>query len=203
MSLTYSKDLAAAFNNIYQIHDYKSFLTEDKCLEKVLRENLPFDFGSHNTNININDDLTYIVKNNNDYPTFCGKCYEKYKQFVNDCECLKVDKVKTKLFIPRLFDLYFGFYSDVTIEFDIFVNDNFIRHYILEKRKLTPLYNKNNKNNENIAWVSLNTPCYDNCLEIRNIKTNTNQFNLILLGVNLNFDLRNETISSKKHEIIL
>jgi len=195
--MDYIDELRHAFKNINNIHDYKTFPDSTESLEKLektLTDN--FCFGIHTTSIKINDDLTYTTNNN--LRKICGVCFQKYNKFISDCECLKVEKKDTKLFITRIFDLCFGFYTDTSVEFDVFVNNNFIKHYVLEKGVFSPLYNEKN---ENISWVSLNTSQDYNCWEIRNV--NTNSFDLILLGANLNYNLRNETINSKKCEIVL
>jgi hypothetical protein len=104
-------------------------------------------------------------------------------------------------FLPRNFDICVGFYTDVAAEFDIFINNEFVHHYTLVPgEELHSLYNKNN---ERVAWVSLNTPKNETCWEIRNIQTALKPLKLITVGVHLNYDLRRETISSKWREIVI
>ena len=60
-------------------------------------------------------------------------------------------------------------------------------HYVLEPGKFTPFYTKKDNN---IVLVALNKNIL---LDIRNINSETKQFNLSYLGAYLNFDLRKET----------
>lgn len=205
MSLTYIKDLETDFSNMSTINDYKSFLTHDECLKKVIWERLPYYFGTSTINIKINENskpdpnpfnpkLTYTL---NDIKTSIRREYtEKYNL---DWGCIKGEIPSRYLFIPRLFDLQFGFYTDTPIEFDIFVYSKFKHHYVLEANKFTPFYNETG---DQVAEVSINVVEDYNSYEIRNIKTNTNPFNLILLGVNLHVSLQKETFYRKKREII-
>jgi hypothetical protein len=193
-------DLSVAFKNLNQINDYTSFPTRDESLKKLSTEKLPFVFGTDIMNIKMNDDLTYTIFDNS--IKVCGICLVKYKKNVSDCECIKSVNIGTKpqLFISRRCDVCFGLYSDTSIEFDIFVDNRFIHHYVLEPGIFSPLYNENNKN---IACVSLNIR-HNYAWEIRNIKTDTNPFNLILLNTDLRYDdLRMEMADSKIVEFIL
>jgi hypothetical protein len=130
---------------------------------------------------------------------YCKTCLELDDKFVTDCDCLKpklIDRFEnqcylSRLYIPNKFHLYFGFYCDTPIEFDIFVMGHHPYHYILEPGKFTPFYTiKDN----NIVLVSYNAVIQGREWEIRNIKSDIKQFNLHFLGTNLNYDLRKETM---------
>ena len=94
-----------------------------------------------------------------------------------------------KIFLARASDLVFGFYTDTSMEFDIFVNDKLKSHYVLEEGKFYPLLNETS---DKVVLVPLNMH-QGSTWEIRNMNTNTNPLNLILLIADLGPELRKET----------
>jgi len=202
MNLSYIGDLASAFNNLSQIDDYTLFPKCDDCLDESLKNHHPFIFGVYTMNITmiqINKyQVGYKIKDDTEPKVtinYCRRCLEFDDKFVTDCDCPKPklidpfenDYYLSRLYIPKKFDLQFGFYSDIHIEFDIFIMGHNPYHYILEPGKFIPFYTiKDN----NIVSVSKNQ---SQPWEIRNIKSETKQFNLHLLGAYLNINLRNET----------
>jgi len=208
MSLSYIGDLATAFNSFSQINDYTSFPKHAVCLDELFKTNHPFIFGVYTMNITLKQinkyQVGYITKDDIEPEViinYCKTCLELDDKFVLDCDCPKkpklIDSIENKfhlyfsrLYIPNKFHLYFGFYCDTPIEFDIFIMGHNPYHYVLEPGKLTPFYTiKDN----NIVLVSRNAHIENREWEIRNIKSETKQFNLHFLGAHLIINLINET----------
>jgi len=203
MSLSYIGDLGAAFNNLSQIDDYRSFPKCNDCLDESLKTDHPFIFGVYTMNITmiqINKyQVGYKIKDDTKPKVeidYCKTCLELDDKFVIECDCPKkqklVDPFENQCYLDRLynpikFDLYFGFYCDIHIEFDIYMIGHYPYHYVLEPGKFTPFYTEKDNN---IVLVSINK---HNLFEIRNIKSEIKQFNLSYLGAYLNLDLRTET----------
>jgi len=204
MSLSFISDLGTAFNNLSQIDDYTSFPNCNDCLDESLKNDHPFIFGVYTMNvtmIQINKyQVGYKTKDDTEPKSiinYCRTCLELDDIFVTDCDCPKkpklIDTLENRCYFLRLynpikkFDIYFGFYCDIHIEFDIYMSGHNPYHYILEPGKFTPFYTKKDNN---IVLVALNK---DTLWEILNIKSETKQFNLSYLGAYLNLNLRNET----------
>jgi hypothetical protein len=202
MSLSYIDDLASAFNNLSQIDDYTSFPKCNNCLDESNKTNNIFNFGVYTMNITIKQinkyQVGYKTKDDTEQKVkidYCRKCLELDDKFVTECDCPKPirkdqfenDYCLLELYNPIKFDLYFGFYCDTPIEFDIYMSGHFPYHYVLEPGKFTPFYTEKGNN---IVLVPLNK---HKLFEIRDIKSETNQFNLSYLGAYLNFDLLTET----------
>ena len=181
MSLSYLNELKVAFENLSTIDDYKSFGGHLKCLSRVHKENLPFCFGTFRQTVKINDDLTYVQLEN-------SMAFMSDDDNVFDPEGKHITPTK-KIFLARASDLVFGFYTDTPMEFDIFVNDKFKSHYVLEEGKFYPLLNETS---DKVVLVPLNMH-QGSTWEIRNMNTNTNPLNLILLIADLGPELRKET----------
>ena len=106
----------------------------------------------HTTNVTMKTkgkyDVSYKTKDDAERVMIkpCNRCLENDK-FVTDCDCpksnYKYSEYSNKLLIPTIFDLYFGFYCDTRIEFDMYIiyhTDTY--HYVLEPGKFTPIYTR-------------------------------------------------------------
>jgi hypothetical protein len=98
-----------------------------------------------------------------------------------------------KFNVSKVFELLVGFYTDTVIEFDLYIDNNFENHYVLEPNKFTPLSNIDGKQ---YIFASINF--IGKNIEIQNINTEWDIIRFITLGVALNNDTREETINSKE-----